>query len=185
MINVNMIPNNDIPVLHCSEGDTEGRKFEVALHNNGKLIDASGFQKPLLFETRKGGTEQILPENTSNPTISPIIADIQYPDSLRSEQTFLYRESPTTVDGQAKITHIKGNTLVWNQLVQNGDFSSTSVWMVNGASYVVADNVATITSNGGTAFFYQEITVPVGHKCLFVADAKSDVTLDFYFSFGS
>lgn len=61
------------------------------------------------------GTEELLPSNTSAPVTSPILADIAYPDIRRDNQYFTYRESPTPVDGLAKIKSIKGNTLVWNQ----------------------------------------------------------------------
>lgn len=71
----------------------------------------------LFFNIEAGGTEQLLPENTSVPTTTPILADIQYPDGLRTDQYFTYRETPTTVSNKARIKTIKGNTLVWNQLV--------------------------------------------------------------------
>ena len=61
------------------------------------------------------GTEELLPSNNSVPVTSPILADIAYPDIRRDNQYFTYRESPTPVDGLAKIKSIKGNTIVWNQ----------------------------------------------------------------------
>ena len=83
----------------------------------------------LFFNIEAGGTEQLLPENTSTPTTTPILADIQYPDGLRTDQYFTYRETPTTVSNKARIKTIKGNTLVWNQLVQNGNFADgTTNW---------------------------------------------------------
>lgn len=66
---------------------------------------------------RVNGTEELIPSNPSVPVTSPILADILYPDIRRDDQYFTYRESPTTVDGLAKIKSIKGNTLVWNQLI--------------------------------------------------------------------
>lgn len=117
-IKVNMIPNGEVKTIHCSKGDGKTRKWGFELYKEDGIIPSSSISPQMFFDSYKGGTEQILPENTSNPTTSPIIADIQYPDALRSEQEFLYRESPATVDGKAKITKIKGNTLVWNQLVE-------------------------------------------------------------------
>jgi hypothetical protein len=132
----------------------------------------------MIFDSRVGGTEQILPENTSNPTTSPIIADIQYPDSLRSEQTFLYRESPTTVNGQAKITHIKGNTVVFNQLVQNGNFADTSGWGTVGLSIAVNNNKATLTISRIDDVLYRDnIAFSANHKGLLMI--KTDDTTEF------
>jgi hypothetical protein len=50
----------------------------------------------LSYEIKWGGTEQLLPENTSTPTTSPILADIQYPDGERDDQYFTYREITQT-----------------------------------------------------------------------------------------
>lgn len=50
----------------------------------------------LNYEIEWGGTEQLLPENTSTPTTSPILADIQYPDGERDDQYFTYREITQT-----------------------------------------------------------------------------------------
>ena len=45
----------------------------------------------LTYPIQWGGTEQILPVNTSTPTTSGIVADIKYPDGIRYDQTFVYR----------------------------------------------------------------------------------------------
>lgn len=46
----------------------------------------------LTYDIDWGGTEQLLPVNTSDPTTSPILADMEYPDEARSDQEFTYRE---------------------------------------------------------------------------------------------
>ena len=137
-----MTPCEEVKTIHASQGDNATRKWAFDLYDENGKIDSSDIKEQMIFDSRVGGTEQILPENTSDPTTSPIIADIQYPDSLRSEQAFLYRESPTTEDGQAKITHIKGNTLVWNQLLA---YISTSHYL----NYVsIADGEAKLNFSG-------------------------------------
>ena len=88
---------------------------------------------------RVNGAEQLIPSNPSVPVTSPILADIDYPDERRNDQYFTYRESPTTVDGLAKIKSIKGNTLVWNQLVPTN-------WMATSSAG------ATFTSNGDGSY---------------------------------
>ena len=131
---VNMTPNpSDIHTIHCSQGDTEAREWEFELHNNGEIIDASEIADQITFKAYKGGTEQILPENGSTPTTSPFLGDIRYPQGLLADQEFTYRQSPTEEDGLAKITDIKGNTIVWNQQVDISVVSSSSV--INGITY--------------------------------------------------
>lgn len=46
----------------------------------------------LSYQVWEGGTEQLLPINTDNPTTSPILADIKYPDGERDNQYFTYRQ---------------------------------------------------------------------------------------------
>ena len=45
----------------------------------------------LSYPIQWGGTEQILPTNTSTPTTTGILADIHYPDGDRTDQAFVYR----------------------------------------------------------------------------------------------
>ena len=116
-IKVNMTPCEDVQTIHASQNDTEAREWGFELHNNGEKIDSSSISDQLVFKAYEGGTEEILPTNGSTPTTSPFKGDIRYPQGLLTDQDFLYRESPTEEDGLAKITDIKGNTLVWNQLV--------------------------------------------------------------------
>ena len=150
-VRVNMTPNNEVKTIHCSQNDGNTRKWGFELYKEDGVIDGSSIKEQMLFNAYKGGTEQILPENTSTPATSPIIADIQYKDALRSEQEFLYRESPATEDGQARITKIKGNTVKFNQLVQNGNFVDATGWGGRQSSVSVSDNIITVTpSSTGT-----------------------------------
>ena len=127
------------------------------------------------------GTEEVLPSNTSVPVTSPILADIAYPDIRRDNQYFTYRESPTPVDGLAKIKSIKGNTLVWNQLASvvgeqtsaNGLFDANT-YIYSGHKYLMSVE-ATVSSgnmylnifyNDGTSHNYQVIGTTSGKQTL-------------------
>jgi len=170
---VNMTPNPlDVVTIHASQGDSEARQWEFELHNNGELIDTSEVTEQMFFKAYKGGTEQLLPENTSTPTTTPILADIQYPDGLRTDQYFTYRETPTTVSNKARIKTIKGNTLVWIQLVQNGNFADSSGWStVSSASLTIGNNIANITTVDSWSGFGSVTgwNLVSGHKYLFSA----------------
>ena len=102
----------------------------------------------LFFNIEAGGTEQLLPENTSTPTTSPLLADIQYPDGLRTDQYFAYRETPTTVSNKARIKTIKGNTIKWNQL-----FNTISTSTADGikTEYNSTTHLISITNNSRTS----------------------------------
>lgn len=122
----------------------------------------------LFFNIEAGGTEQLLPENTSTPTTTPILADIQYPDGLRTDQYFTYRETPTTVSNKARIKTIKGNTLVWNQLINYSRATQT----VNGVTFTNnGDGSCSFVGTTTAMALYQmtEANMPIiqGHKYLF------------------
>ena len=152
---VNMTPNPlDVVTIHASQGDTEARQWEFELHNNGELIDTSDVKEQLVFKAYKGGTEQLLPENTSTPTTSPFIGDIRYPQGLLTDQEFTYRQSPTEEDGLAKITDIKGQTLKWNQLAsvvgeQTGTVGlfDANTYVYNGHKYLMPVEATPTSSN--------------------------------------
>jgi len=171
---VNMTPNPlDVVTIHASQGDTEARQWEFELHNNGELIDTSEITEQLFFKSYKGGTEQLLPENTSTPTTSPFIGDIKYPQGLLTDQEFTYRQSPTEEDGLAKITDIKGNTLNWNQLELNDLTTATT----RGVTFTKNSDGSWTTSGTATTFAQKNfssthINTIVGHKYLFIGGAK-------------
>lgn len=167
---VNMTPNPlDVVTIHASQGDSEARQWEFELHNNGELIDTSDVKEQLVFKACKGGTEQLLPENTSTPTTSPFKGDIRYPQGLLTDQEFTYRQSPTEEDGLAKITDIKGNTLVWNQLVPIPTRATTTTSGItftnNNDGSVTASGTASATAiwNHANA---NAINIVSGHKYL-------------------
>lgn len=87
----------------------------------------------LSFQSYVGGSEELIPQNTSLSLLTTsMLADIQYPDELRTNQQIIYRESPTTVDGVAKINKLYGNTIKFNQLIDN----FTSGRTISGVSFV-------------------------------------------------
>ena len=132
--------------MALKSGRTGVRNDQV---NNDGLPIASTFFNALVNDlptwrdlpSYVGGTEQLLPVNDDEPDTSPILCDIQYPDTLRNDQYFTYRKSPTTKDGLAKIRGIRGNTLVWNQLCP-----------IPSASASTTVNDVTITDNRDGSF---------------------------------
>ena len=79
------------------------------------------------YDIVNGGTESV------NSSV-PIIADILYPSGLKTDQTFISRQ--TTEDGVAKVKVLKGNTLKFNQLVDSAkyqyDGGFTSITTITG-----------------------------------------------------
>lgn len=161
--------------VRADQVDAYGRVNDTSFFN--KIIDKliTWVDLPVW----KGGTEQLLPENDDEPETSPILCDIDYPDQEREDQYFIYRESPTGSDGIAKIEEIRGNTLVWNQLIQNGNFSDgTTGWEGYIGTISASDGILTLSaSTASTATQARPISCPIitGHKYYVHADVMTSV----------
>lgn len=104
-------------------------------------------------------------ENISRP-IKYIIYKLT--EMLRVVDKFVFRTVPTgAASGYATIEQIEGNTVVFNQLVQNGDFSDgTNNWIASTrASLTVTDGIlrVTRTGSGGGAIARQPISLNTSH----------------------
>lgn len=102
-----------------------------------------------------------------------------------TDQQFLYRAVPVDYDGAAKLKRIKGNTLAFNQLVNNGNFANgTSGW--NGSiSSSASNNICTLTANSTSTNlnFNQMVSIPNGHTVLFKFDIKPSLNTPIMFNF--
>lgn len=87
---------------------------------------------------------------------------------ILTNQEFTYRQVPVSAY-TGTLDSIKGNTLVWNQLVQNGNFASTTGWGQGGArsTLTVSNNVGTATLVNSLSTTYQNyssVQFVAGHK---------------------
>ena len=175
---LSMIPDVPSPIIKCSLGDGANRKWEFEPYDNDGAIDVSGSAGEIFYPITQNGVEMILPEESSSPQTAPFNGTIKYPTE-ESREYFLTKTSPES--GEAQITQMKGETLVWNQLLTNGNFSNgTNGWGV-GASYYtasVANNELTlslIANSSGSKNISHAFTPVVGHKYLFWFDIERDV----------
>ena len=91
-----------------------------------------------------------------------------------------YRFRPTAGSGSvgsgaAKITKMLGNTLVWNQLVNNGNFANgTTGWLAGNSTINAASGVLTITPTARYGNVRRACNLVVGHKYCIIAQLKAD-----------
>lgn len=120
---------------------------------------------------------------TKDKSTNLIAADIKAPVTKPDNSTWNFRETGgdiTIGEDTARIPSLKGNTIVWNQLVNNGDFSDgTTGWIPRseGQSTITAtDGVATITfvpDSSNTMIINTTIANAVtNHKYLLKANIK-------------
>lgn len=98
---------------------------------------------------------------------------------LKENQAFTSRQTADgTLDWNPSaevIKRIKGKTLVWNQLLSNGNFINKSMWYLQRCTYTVSNNIATITVNSGetNGLIYAVMTSTVNHKYYFGCSMKA------------
>ena len=140
---------------------------------------------PLMDDTASPGSsdlysrgDHVHPTDTSRASASDLndLSDMINESESLLNQEFTYRQSPAEYDGLANIDKIKGNTLVFNQLVQNGNFVDTSIWSSNAyISKSASNNIMNVTNavgQDGDYFTSQNIPMVIGHKYYFHAEGK-------------
>ncbi len=156
---------------------------------SGSGLDADlldGKHASELFTTLENDNEQLSATiGTTNKklTVDYATKALRMKQEPKTDQEFTYRVCPKTIDvDSVKLDRIKGKTLVWNQLVQNGNFTSNSNWSVASGTLTIAGNAATVTVNETSsvkAQIYQAVSGIVGHKYYqaFSAKASTNGTL--------
>ena len=99
-------------------------------------------------------------------------------DPVSAEFTRRTSGGSLSVGNKAKISSVKGRTLVWNQMVKNGDFGTgdLSNWNTSSPNLtaVVNNGVCEITkSASGGMYMSQRINLVEGHKYFLSCDLKA------------
>lgn len=94
-------------------------------------------------------------------------------ETVTDTTPYLHRASPQDVASSMKLKKVVGGTIAWNQLIQNGNFESTSGWTSTRGTQAVSNNelTYTVTQLGGGGLqnrTARSIWFPKGHK-VFVA----------------
>jgi hypothetical protein len=78
---------------------------------------------------------------------------------------------------------VYGGFINWNQLVQNGNFESTSGWGSSNTTQTASNNVLTITKTGDGGYgCYKEIRLSANHKLLKSIKLKGVSGVNYYFN---
>ena len=117
-------------------------------------------------------------------TTAQIKAD-DFPDELQGlplpaeAVEFIERTAPH--NGPAVLEKILGKSIIWRQLVKNGNFASNSNWAGSNCTLSIADNKLTVTRqapSGTSAFFKQDACkAQNGHKVYISFFAKASTTM--------
>lgn len=93
-----------------------------------------------------------------------------------TEEEFTFRASAGDLsieDGSAKITKIKGNSVVWNQLVKNADFrNGTAEWSANNTTITINDDGSfrLLNNTGNSQGIIQDMMLAPNRRVLIEID---------------
>lgn len=104
------------------------------------------------------------------------------PDGITNEEPYIFRTtagSTSVATGNAEIKKIKGNTIAWNQLVQNGNFAdggnTPTGWSLAYGTICDNTNDDYITFTGNNYIVQNfSINIPKGHKLFYTVRVKSN-----------
>lgn len=94
--------------------------------------------------------------------------------AMEDSPMFTFRKTPVAAN-MLRIEEIKGNSIAWNQLVQNGDFSDgTTGWTLSGPGVVsVSNNLASFIRKGNANYISTPITLIANHKYFVTLNIKA------------
>ena len=88
-------------------------------------------------------------------------------------EEFVFKAIPSGIgEGAAKVNSVKGKSLVWNQLVQNGNFANTNYWVTSNATKTISNNVASFTAVARWGHIRSAVSAISGHKYYISAEVK-------------
>lgn len=152
------------------------------LSKTGAEIDAA-LDLAITHEITKANVDGNYPDLTAGDAVHSTYADFASQIETDREIDDAEEACPPivfgTVGGNAevqsglmKFPELRGHTIKWNQLVQNGNFANTDNWSASSGSFSVSDNVGTFTATATNGGISQDIAIKAGHKYLISAQIK-------------
>ena len=137
----------------------------------------AGAEVNIIEDVKVNGTSLPVTNKSVNVPVPTKMSELTgETESVSSSEQFIYRQSPADFDALATIKKIKGKSLVWNQLVQNGNFADTSYWRTrSGCTITVSNNIGTISFNAEALSSVRNTSViPItNHKYLISGECKT------------
>ena len=141
-------------------------EFKGAINNSPERASSTEVQA---YRIDGGGTEEILPDNNGSMETCAPVMDIVYPDgSVETDASFMFRKTAggdkPDMSGTAFVNNLKGNSVRFNQLADNGDFSKVehdeiAVWESYNASLKPDSDGGALVRADGTGYIFQEVNL--------------------------
>lgn len=133
-----------------------------------KATDLSNLSDVVAQKANIDGSYESMTVGNAEQLVSSVGITEQTPYNFRTSG------GSTEIGDREELNAVVGVSVPWNQLVRNGDFSSTTVWSIYQGTYTTANNEATITTASGKEYgsIFQDIPNIYQHKLLVMVDAK-------------
>lgn len=152
------------------------------LSKTGAEIDAA-LELAVTHETTKANKDGTYPDLTAGEAVHSTYADFASQIETDREIDDAEEACPPivfgTVGGNAEVQNglmkfpeLRGHTIKWNQLMQNGNFVDDSGWGTNDSSISVSSNVCTLTATAQRGLLHRGCVQVQGHKYMLVATIK-------------
>ena len=157
-------------------------KKNVKIYVDEKQLDSKVGELSDLKTTDKSSIVNAINEikdttDTLQVDVNRIYSEFTIIPNTPTEQEFTYKQSNEGVieKGVAVIDKVKGNSVVWNQLVKNATFINTSEWDATHSTFSVSGGIASVTASAdGDNYTQQLVSMVVGHKYLYIFMAATD-----------
>lgn len=163
-------------------------EFKGAINNSPERASSTEVQA---YRIDGGGTEEILPDNNGSMETCAPVMDIVYPDgSVETDASFMFREtagcSKPNMSGTAFVNNLKGNSVRFSQLADNGDFSAIEkdeivAWESYNASLKPEPDGGVLVRTDGTGYMYQKVNVVPERTYYMSAILKTEATASLSF----
>ena len=127
-------------------------------------------------ESIAASAEQIQTNERNITNIQALLNGTLYREE--TDSTAAYSKAvPTGAMPYASMDMIGGKTVVWNQLVTNGNFADSTAWYSGNGTLTIANNTATVTGTTSTYLGFSHALSPIplieNHKYLITAVVSS------------
>lgn len=106
--------------------------------------------------------------------VSDIQTDVEVTGKVikanKVESPYISRNVPVEYCKYVELKKIVGGSIVWNQLVENGNFSSTDYWITTGGATLSASNNV-LSVDGNTSTYFQ-LSLSTGHRATSISGHK-------------
>jgi len=150
---------------------------DTILNDKMQFVDEFAQDVEDNYAKKDGAYEEMLAGSALNlvdTSGSPVLREFTFDTSGGSDDI---------ATGSALIKKMRGNTIVWNQLMQNGNFADGITGFSSNGTINISNGIATISGNDTNQIINTNVFVKANHKYIGFAEVKPQNSTNFFFRF--